>query len=93
MELLMEQKGQQGIRGKGQKTYAYWEELPHLKIENAEPVSIFKRLDTELKKSIENRNYQLFIPVPNTRGIKKSLKETHRTKAISKAEQEVISVK
>ena len=49
MELLMEQKGQQGIRGKGQKTYAYWEELPHLKIENAEPVSIFKRLDTELK--------------------------------------------
>ncbi len=41
----MEQKG---IRDKGQKTYAYWKELPYFKIENAESVSIFKRLDTEL---------------------------------------------
>ncbi len=33
----------QGKRGRGKNTYAYWEELRHLKIEGAEPVLIFRK--------------------------------------------------
>ena len=47
----------QGLRGKGENSYAFWEEIRHLKVEGAEPVSIFKRLDTEKHIPIENRNY------------------------------------
>ena len=83
----------QGKRGRGKNTYAYWEELRHLKIEGAEPVSIFKRLDTEKHIPVEQRNYYVFIPVPNTRGIKKSLRVVEREIAVFKAEEEIVNVK
>ena len=52
----MRNQGAQGKRGRGQNTYAFWEELRHLRIEGAEPVSIYKRLDTQQSQSLENTN-------------------------------------
>ena len=83
----------QGKRGKGENTYACWEELRHLKIEGAEPVYIYKRLDRHLKQPIEQRTYQVNIPIPSTRGVRKSLRTPERQMAILKAEQEVLNVK
>ena len=54
-----------GIKGKGAKTYEFYEELPMLRVNpDAEIPYIYKRLDVELNKPIEERKYQIRIPVP-----------------------------
>ncbi len=35
----------QGVRGKGENSYALWEEIRHLKIDEEQPAFIYKRLD------------------------------------------------
>ena len=86
--------GFMGSRGENKNTYALWEELKYLRVApEVEPVSIHKRLDTEKEKPLEERNYQIRIPVPNTKGIRKSLRVADREAAITKAEEMVVEVK
>ena len=54
-----------GTKGNNQKSYAFYEELPHLRVTpDAEIPYIYKRLDVELSKPVEQRKYQIRIPVP-----------------------------
>ena len=65
----------QGLRGKGENSYALWEEIRHLKIDEEQPAFIYKRLDLQKHLPIEDRNYYTYIPVPQVRkGIRKSLR-------------------
>ena len=49
------------------KTFAYYQEIPHLKVEeNVSPAYIYKTLDTEVKKNIEHKSCYLGIPVPKS---------------------------
>ncbi len=52
----MSNQATQGIRGKGENSYAFWEEIRHLKIDGEEPAFIYKRLDTQKDLPIEERN-------------------------------------
>ena len=63
----MLKKGQQGKRGHGNNSYECWEEIRHLKIDGEEPAFIYKRLDTQKDLPIEERNYQIYIPIPHIR--------------------------
>ena len=84
----------QGARGKGENSYAFWEEIKHLKIDEEQPAFIYKRLDLQRYLPIEGRNYYTYIPIPNVRkGIRKSLRTPEREIAILKAEQEVLNIK
>ena len=57
----MPTKGGQGKRGGGSSHVALWEELRHLKLESGgKPVSIYKRLDVEKDKPLEDRSYYLY---------------------------------
>ena len=90
----MLKQGIQGKRGQGNNSYACWEEIRHLKIADRQPAYIYKRLDLQKDLPIEDRNYYIYIPVPNVRkGIRKSLKTHLREIAIFKAEQEVVNIK
>ena len=84
----------QGSRGKGESTYALWEELKHLRVEpTAQSASIYKRLDGNLQQPLEERPYQVYIPVKGGRGRRKSLRVSGRLDAISRAEEEVVELK
>ena len=57
-----------GARGNNEKTYACYEEISNLRVDvDAPPVAIYKRLDSELSKDIEDRTYQIIIPIPNNK--------------------------
>ena len=52
-----------GTKGNNQKSYAFYEELPYLRVTpDAEIPYIYKRLDVELSKPVEQRKYQIRIP-------------------------------
>jgi integrase len=82
-----------GARGKNK--FALWEELSQLRVSpDVSPVAIYKRLDSELDKDIEDRAYQVVIPCPDTKnGKRKSLRTPDRTRAIEKAEEECINLR
>ena len=73
-----------GARGNNEKTYACYEEISNLRVDvDAPPVAIYKRLDSELSKDIEDRTYQIIIPIPNNKnGKRKSLRTSDRDRAI-----------
>ena len=49
-----------GTKGKGAKTYELYEELPMLLVTpDAEIPYIYKRLDVEVNKPMEERKYQI----------------------------------
>lgn len=90
----MELKSGRGKRGSGSSHFVLWEELKHLKVEGAaNAAAIYKRLDVEQEKPIEERNYQLHIPVPSTRGKRKSLGVSTRLEALARAEEEVLEIR
>ena len=83
-----------GKRGAGSKHLVLWEELKHLRLEGASnPVAIYKRLDVEKDKTIEERNYYLHVPVAGGRGKRKSLRVVTRLEAIERAAEEVVEIK
>ena len=54
-----------GTKGNNQNSYECYEELPMLRVSpDAEITYIYKRKDNHLKQPIEERNYQIRIPVP-----------------------------
>ena len=56
-------------------------------------MSIHKRIDAHLSQPLEKRAWQIRIPVPNTPGIRKSLRTPDREIALQKAEEMVLEVK
>ena len=81
-------------RGQNEKTYALYEELGHLRVApEVGCVSIHKRIDAHLSQPLEKRAWQIRIPVPNTPGIRKSLRTPDREIALQKAEEMVLEVK
>ncbi len=83
-----------GSKGTNTKSFALWEELPHLRVTpEAGAVCIYKRNQHD-SVPLEGRPYQIHIPVPETKGgVRKSLRTPDRTYAISKAEEMVVDVK
>ena len=80
-------------RGENEKTYALYEELGHLRVApGVGCVSIHKRIDAHLSQPLEKRAWQIRIPVPNTPGIRKSLRTPDREIALQKAEEMVLEV-
>ena len=78
--------GSRNNRGNNQKSYAMYEELTHLRVSaDAEVPYIYKRRDTQNHLAVEDRTYQLRIPVPGSKGVRKSLKTPQRTTAIEKS--------
>ena len=83
-----------GNRGDGKNTYALYEELKHLRVTtDAETPYIYKRLDVQKNLSVEDRTWQIRIPIPKSRSIRKSLRTSDKTIAVMKAEEMVIEVK
>ncbi|BEV35421.1 site-specific integrase [Synechococcus sp. M16CYN] len=71
-----------------------YEELTHLRVSaDAEVPYVYKRLDTQTHLPVEDRTYQLRIPVPGSKGVRKSLKTSDRTTAIEKSEEEVLQLR
>ena len=69
-----------GARGNNQKSFAFYEEIPYLRVtDESSNVSIYKRRHAQKHLPIEQRSYIVHIPVPNTKtGIRKSLKVIDR---------------
>jgi len=89
----MRDKKTQGRRGAGASSIALWEELKHLRVEGASHcVSIYKRLDAGIVAPLEERPYQVYIPVKGGKGKRKSLRVTSRDEALIKAQQEVLEL-
>ena len=83
-----------GSRGSNTNSYALYEELGHLRVSSEAQVPyLYKRLDTQVHLPVEERTWQIRIPVPNTKGIRKSLRTPDRATAISKAEEEVMELR
>ena len=83
-----------GSRGSNQTSYALYEELGHLKVSAQAPVPyIYKRQDKQVHLPVEERTYQLRIPVPNSKGVRKSLKTSDRSSALEKAAEEVMDLR
>ena len=84
-----------GAKGHNQNTFACYEELPYLKVDGySAPAYIYKRLDSELKKDINDRTYYVGIPVhKNKNGKRISLRTPLRESAIEKAQVHVIEIK
>ena len=83
-----------GSRGNNQTSYALYEELMHLRVSpEAQVPYLYKRRDKQVHLPVEERTYQLRIPVPNTKGLRKSLKTSDRSAAIEKAAEEVLELK
>ena len=82
-------------KGNNKKTFAYFEEIPHLKVdEHSSPAYIYKRLDTEINKEVEHKSFHVGIPVPKSRNGKRlSLKTTSRDKALQLAAEKVIDIR
>ena len=90
----MEVKSGRGKRGSGGAHFALWEEVKHLRLEGAaNAAAIYKRLDVEQDKPLEERNYYLHIPAPNSRGKRKSLGVSARLEALARAEEEVVELR
>ena len=83
-----------GSRGSAE-SFAFWEEIPHLRVEKtANPVAIYKRLDAGLTRPLEERPYQIYIPVPGSKkGKRKSLKVANRDEALIRAAEELINLR
>ena len=84
-----------GARGNNQQSFAFYEEIPYLRVtDESNNVSIYKRNHAQKHLPIEQRSYQVHIPVPNTRiGIRKSLRVIDRFSAIRKAENMVSEIR
>jgi len=83
-----------GSRGCNANSYALYEELGHLKVSSEAQVPyLYKRLDKQVHLPVEARAWQIRIPVPNTKGVRKSLKVAEKAIAISKAEEMVLELK
>ena len=83
-----------GTKGNNQKSYGCYEELPSLRVSpDAEIPYMYKRLDTDLSKPVEDRSYYIRIPIPQQGGVRKSLKVADRNSAIRKAEELVLDIK
>ena len=83
-----------GNRGDNKQSYALYEELKHLRVSpEAGTPYIYKRLDTQVHLPVEERAWQIRVPVPSTKGVRKSLKVTEKADAISKAEEMVLEIK
>lgn len=84
-------------RGNNQKSYACFEELTHLRVSpQAECPYIYKRLDAQKQLPVEDRTYQLRIPVPDAGrggGVRKSLRTPDRATAIEKSEELVMELR
>tara|TARA_Y100000589_G_scaffold109358_1_gene103926 strand:+ start:167 stop:910 length:744 start_codon:yes stop_codon:yes gene_type:complete len=82
-------------KGENKKTFAYFEEIPYLKVdEYSSPAYIFKRFDTEVKKSIEDKTFYVGIPVPKSRNGKRLyLRTTSRDRVIQLASEEVVNIR
>ena len=56
-------------RGNNEKSYGMYEELAHLRVSpESEVPYIYKRLDTQKDLPLDQRTYQLRIPVLDLRG-------------------------
>ena len=83
-----------GNRGDNKQSYALYEELKHLRVApEAGTPYIYKRLDTQVHLPVEERAWQIRVPVPSTKGVRKSLKVTEKADAISKAEEMVVELR
>ena len=79
--------GTKNNRGNNKRTYALYEELRHLRVSpQAEVPYIYKRLDRQKDLPVEERAYQVRVPVPMEQGVRKSLRTSDRTTAIERAE-------
>lgn len=86
--------GTKNNRGNNQRTYALYEELRHLRVSpQAEVPYIYKRLDRQQDLPVEERAYQVRVPVPMEKGVRKSLRTSDRTTAIERAEDLVLELK
>ena len=76
-----------GNKGNNINSYECYEELPMLRVSpNAEIPYIYKRKDAHLKQPLEERNYQIRIPIPKQKGgIRKSLGVADRELALTKS--------
>jgi len=71
-----------------------YEELTHLRVnEESEIPYIYKRLDTQKDLPLEERTYQLRIPVSGSKGVRKSLRTSDRELSIKRSEEEVLELK
>ena len=83
-----------GSRGSNENSYALYEELGHLRVSpDAQVPYLYKRLDKQVHLPVDERTWQIRIPVPNTKGIRKSLRTPDRATAITKAEDEVMELR
>jgi hypothetical protein len=83
-----------GSRGDNKQSYARYEELKHPRVSpEAGTPYIYKRLDTQVHLPVEERAWQIRVPVPSTKGVRKSLKVTEKADAISKAEEMVLELR
>ena len=80
-------------RGENKSSYAAYEELKHLGVPGANVPYLYKRLDKQVHLPVNDRTYQLRIPVPLSPGLRKSLKTPDRATAIQKAEEEVLNLR
>jgi len=86
--------GTKNNRGNNKRTYALYEELRHLRVSpQAEVPYIYKRLDRQKDLPVEERAYQVRVPVPMEQGVRKSLRTSDRTTAIERAEDLVLEIK
>ena len=71
-----------------------YEELAHLRVSpESEVPYIYKRLDTQKDLPLDQRTYQLRIPVSGSKGVRKSLRTSDRDLSIQRAENDVMELK
>jgi len=71
-----------------------YEELTHLRVNGESEVPyIYKRLDTQKDLPLDQRTYQLRIPVSGSKGVRKSLRTSDRELSIRRSEEEVLELR
>ena len=81
-------------RGNNEKSYGMSEELTHLRVNpESEVPYIYKRLDTQKDLPLDQRTYQLRIPVSGSKGVRKSLRTSDRELSIQRSEEEVLELR
>ena len=71
-----------------------YEELTHLRVSpESEVPYIYKRLDTQKDLPLDQRTYQLRIPVSGSKGVRKSLRTSDRELSIQRSEEEVLELR